>query len=330
MKIFEKHLLNEIKNDCSYYNCTFTLKITELLIKNCSFYDCKFYGNVIFDQVENTSIKECNFEKVCFLNLENVLFEKINICQLTITLNKSNVSYLRNITVKILSISYLGLKYIPNEIFEIKNLESLNLSNNKIKKIPCKILQTNLKYLNLSNNEIKKIPSNFEFPPSLKKLILFGNPINCVNIENAHCKIILNYKINEFLIPKNLFFLLKKKPYFSNFTLRLFFKIKGLKHKEVCFSYPALVADSMKDKNSYWHSPMLCVDKIKPEYCVEIGDLGDGSDAPLLLNYEDSQTEPSVMCLVYGQYWKQLALHFKIFYKWLNIKNRILSFFYKL
>ncbi|BBM87147.1 leucine-rich repeat domain-containing protein [Candidatus Uabimicrobium amorphum] len=326
MKMYEQHL-DQIKNDCSYNSCTFTLKNTNLSVKNCQFYNCKFYGNVIFDQVENISIKNCDFEKVCFLDLKNVFFEKTYINRLTVTLSKKNISYIKNITVKILSISSLGLKYIPNEVFKMKKLESLILSNNNIKKISTKILYMNLKSLDLSNNEIKKIPSTLQLPSSMKELILFGNPIEYVNIEKNSCKIVLDYKINDFLIPRQLFFLLKKKQCISNFTLKFFLKINGLHHKEVCFSHPTLVAESFKNKDSYWHCSMLCIDKIKPEYCVEIGDFGDGSDTPLLLNYEHSKTKPSVMCLIYEHDWKELAPDFETFYRWLNIKNRVLSLF---
>jgi len=61
--------------------------------------------------------------------------------------------------VKHLNLSNQKLKKIPKEVFEFPNLRTLNLSNNKITEIPKEIgLLTKLEELNLTKNKIDELP----------------------------------------------------------------------------------------------------------------------------------------------------------------------------
>ena len=54
-----------------------------------------------------------------------------------------------------LDLSYIGLTEIPPEIFQLSNLQVLNLGENQITKIPDAIAAlSNLQYLDLSDNKI--------------------------------------------------------------------------------------------------------------------------------------------------------------------------------
>ncbi len=76
-----------------------------------------------------------------------------------------------------ISIEYLD-NYLPNEIFELKNVRYLYLINNLMKKVPEAIQKMkNLEYLNLMDNNISDI-SKLAYMPNLKKLILAENPVD--------------------------------------------------------------------------------------------------------------------------------------------------------
>lgn len=58
-----------------------------------------------------------------------------------------------------LELSNKGLTYIPNELFQLTQLEILDLSKNKISSIDSKISTlSNLKSLDVSNNNILNLP----------------------------------------------------------------------------------------------------------------------------------------------------------------------------
>eukprot|EP00833_Pecoramyces_ruminatium_P003539 jgi/Orpsp1_1/1177571/evm.model.c7180000061971.1 len=110
------------------------------------------------------------------------------------------------------------IKEIPSEIIQIKELNSLQLNNNKIKEIPNELFQlNNLSFLELNGNEIEVIPSSIkdseliglelknnkikEFPKEvfsmkkLKSLDLYGNDIENIPEDEIN-------KIWKYIEPK--------------------------------------------------------------------------------------------------------------------------------
>jgi Leucine-rich repeat (LRR) protein len=68
-----------------------------------------------------------------------------------------------------------------------RNIQSIDLSNNKIRNIEVKAFEplTQLRYLNLSSNEIRSItPESFKKLKKLEILDLRGNSIHCVALKN--------------------------------------------------------------------------------------------------------------------------------------------------
>ena len=64
----------------------------------------------------------------------------------------------------------------PVEVFQFKNLESLNLSKNSFRSIPYEIGQLKkLRYLNLAKNNIKKLPESIGDLSNLEQLIISQN-----------------------------------------------------------------------------------------------------------------------------------------------------------
>lgn len=70
------------------------------------------------------------------------------------------IEHARREQSKELNLSYVfSLDEIPDEVFSLHNLETLNLYRNNIREVPERIRElTNLKHLNLSENPIEKLP----------------------------------------------------------------------------------------------------------------------------------------------------------------------------
>jgi Leucine-rich repeat (LRR) protein len=94
---------------------------------------------------------------------EEILFEKLS-STLGISLQlypKANTPFIKIVDGKIAVISLAGLKLtqIPNEIFQMRFLKSLNLSNNQIEEVSDEIGNLiNIKRLNLGYNKLSKLP----------------------------------------------------------------------------------------------------------------------------------------------------------------------------
>nr|WP_321485559.1 COR domain-containing protein [uncultured Draconibacterium sp.] len=81
----------------------------------------------------------------------------------------------------ILNLNHLSLFTIPEEVFELINLEQLIISNNKLSEIPNDISRLKkLKYIDASFNFITKIHSEIEQIQSLEVLKLNKNWLQCI------------------------------------------------------------------------------------------------------------------------------------------------------
>ena len=75
-------------------------------------------------------------------------------------------------------LSSKGINIIPQEIYQLTDLEVLDLSNNKITSIDPKISNlTKLSFLNLSNNQIISLPRDLTKLSNLEVLKVSGNPL---------------------------------------------------------------------------------------------------------------------------------------------------------
>jgi internalin A len=78
----------------------------------------------------------------------------------------------------LLDLSKKGIKELPVEIGQLKNLTFLNLSENQLSSLPAEIGQlTNLTELVLSNNQLSELPAEIWGLTNLTKLSLFGNKL---------------------------------------------------------------------------------------------------------------------------------------------------------
>ena len=139
-------------------------------------------------KLESQEFRELNVkEKGC---LEEIFFYILNLCLnkgelLTV---KEDIPYeewipkidfkRKNDYIIELTLSGLGLKKIPHQIFQLQNISYLNLSYNKIDEVPKEISElTKIQYLDLSNNSIKILPDSFVKLEYLETLFLNSNNI---------------------------------------------------------------------------------------------------------------------------------------------------------
>jgi hypothetical protein len=79
------------------------------------------------------------------------------------------------------------------------------------------------------------------------------------------------------------------------------------------------IRDRVKDKESpFWRHPMSAPSEIDFDLSVMIGDFGDGSDAPILLDYRVNLEEPQVIRLRWrlpqnDNHWVVMAPDFETF-----------------
>jgi hypothetical protein len=93
------------------------------------------------------------------------------------------------------------------------------------------------------------------------------------------------------------------------------------------YLYPppfATVARHLSGEGADFYRRFGVVEQLVPEVAIEIGDFGLGSDAPILLDYRDSLTDPSVIRLCWpgdGQanVWRLMAPDFPTFMKALGL-----------
>jgi internalin A len=125
-----------------------------------------------------SSIPEC-FEQLINLQEINIInCPNLNLESLWRIINNNQLSSF--------TISNIGIKEIPVELYSLKKLKHLDLSQNNISMVPVEILQLRtLNHLDLSNNNLKYIPQNFQ-NVDLDVLDLSGNPklFRSMNIQD--------------------------------------------------------------------------------------------------------------------------------------------------
>src|SRR5690349_7181974 len=85
------------------------------------------------------------------------------------------------------------LRGIPDEVFELPQLESLSLYGNKIREVPERIRNLhNLKYLNLSGNPITKVPDIPGLGLSWESYLLCRKTLSIQNVKGI--SIIIEYQ----------------------------------------------------------------------------------------------------------------------------------------
>lgn len=110
---------------------------------------------------------------------------------------------------KSLKLDNLGLTVIPPQIFLLKHLETLDLSYNKITRIPNNIRSLkNLKDLKLIHNEIRKIPAEVCLLKKLAKFEIVGNKISGLpeGFRNLKNLVWLNLNYNPLRVIPNVVF----------------------------------------------------------------------------------------------------------------------------
>jgi hypothetical protein len=109
------------------------------------------------------------------------------------------------------------------------------------------------------------------------------------------------------------------------------FPLEHLKHiipeeETIYFKRPPFqtVRQELKEDTSNYWSEFGAVSEINPDLTIVIGDFGIGSDAPLILKYENQNSTPSVWKLVWakkGNYWREVSPSFKEFLEALGLGN---------
>ena len=197
----------------------FLLKIPNKNCAKCSYKpeDCNSCDISISSSVSLTcslSNKTVNyqlFETVPALNY--TIYSSISIINKNYTILPGFI--FSNFKISVLNLAFNEIESISVETFSaIKSLETLDLSNNKLKSIDNLILSFNkllsLKYLDLANNQIEAL--NLSFTPAFANLIklnLTSNKISFVALDafkNTKNLLELNLNKNTALLNNSSFF----------------------------------------------------------------------------------------------------------------------------
>jgi Leucine-rich repeat (LRR) protein len=142
------------------------------------------------------------FAKQNDVNIQDLLSQRYE--NLFDFFNESSINLknlIRILNSDIVDLNSKGITNIPNEIYKLKKIKSLNLDSNKIKKLPENIgkLQK-LEKLSLANNQLKQIPSSIVKILNLSYLDLSNNDLESLpdNIDKLKCLSLLDLRENNF------------------------------------------------------------------------------------------------------------------------------------
>jgi thiol-disulfide isomerase/thioredoxin len=138
--------------------------------------------------------------------VKNVHFSKEDVKDNNFNFIEQLTNKFKNFKIKLkLDLSRLGLKIIPEKIFELTNLYELNLCENLLENIPINICKlTNLKRLELCGNKFKKIPLILCDLQNLETLYIFDCKNDAFYLERKRTIFILYFVICKSYILKKL------------------------------------------------------------------------------------------------------------------------------
>ncbi|KAI5952289.1 hypothetical protein KGF54_003155 [Candida jiufengensis] len=231
-----KLILNECKN-VNWKEFKFPRQITQLSLKKCELTEFE-----IFEKLLKLKILDLSNNKLNKFNLNN--FENLQ----DIDLSFNNLEELRSEdfaygSVKSINCESNCIKEV--ELDKLKNLDWLQLSNNKLSTLADLELPDSVRNLNLSNNEIEEIDQDYRIFKNLQFLnlskckiskfnTLISNNLISLNLSRNH----LGYKnfIIEFekIGKSNLKFLDLSNNYFTTFKFDIFnHKTNGIELNEI-------------------------------------------------------------------------------------------------
>ncbi|WP_372368636.1 leucine-rich repeat domain-containing protein [Candidatus Uabimicrobium sp. HlEnr_7] len=245
-----KKILKNIESDTVYSGCTFYLDENVVYnIKNSHFENCSFRSSVCFGNLEMCGFSSCGFSnKVMVQIIKNdvqdhvfslsflthlILYspqncERINSKLRTINLNSNDfILGPMNKLSSLISLNLSGnnIKQMPETIKELRNLEELdvslnklaafplyknlplkhlNISHNYLKKFPNTLLRYfRLESLDISNNQIRSIPSQILELKNLRQLNLSNNKLTTLPFELKALPCLRNVYLCDNLFDKN-------------------------------------------------------------------------------------------------------------------------------
>jgi Leucine-rich repeat (LRR) protein len=102
-----------------------------------------------------------------------------------------------------LNLSRRQLTKIPQEVFQLRNLQELNISYNQIAELPKEIgLLTNLQRLDISVNQISELPATISLLKNLNELLLDKNRLTALPESIKDLKKLTWLELAENPIPK--------------------------------------------------------------------------------------------------------------------------------
>ncbi|CAF0874165.1 unnamed protein product, partial [Brachionus calyciflorus] len=193
--IYESWILNSILNykiDWIKTSGSFNLKkihlntITRIDLSN----NCLELLPIFLFQIESLKFLKLSFNKLKSLPFGYTEFDNISV--------KRNPSYTCN-QLEELELDFNLLIQIPNELFGLKNLKRLNLSNNLIDSLPIDLWQSGLVEINLAYNRLSNLPvvnscTQSRGRKETKRNIQPQKPTPIIKPKNTDNELITNYR----------------------------------------------------------------------------------------------------------------------------------------
>lgn len=155
-----------------------------LIFKNC-LVKADYFANIRVSTIENIEFYNCTFEENTFRELQKL---KDSLLSLSIhkseSISEHDLSKV-NVLSKLKTLSIKSCKLSTLPLFKLPNLESLNLSSNRLSDLKSIQSLPSLKYLNLANN---RIDGKVEFSSfkNLEHLIIHHNQVNSIKADLKH------------------------------------------------------------------------------------------------------------------------------------------------